>query len=504
MWMVAAVTQQHGRLMSDILTLNGAKVFVFGDLILDSYLTGQVTRISPEAPVPVLLEKNRWQVLGGAANVAANVASFGAKAHICGVIGADTAGKDFKELCQPLGIDVEAILEVPSRPTTRKLRVMAGYQQIVRVDSEVESHVSLGQVTFFTEAFKKFIGQDPTKKVLVVSDYGKGVCTVEALEQLIGIACHHNIPIVTDPKSLDLNRYRRSTVLKPNLTEGRNILKATRPGFIPSDFNQEVAAICETVLEKSGARNIVLSLSEKGVRVQGQDVKSPRHFASSALQVADVSGAGDTMLAFLAMGLASGLPMDRSVQLANVASGLVCQKLGTATLTSGEMIDAVRHESKNESTEKVLDADNLKSILSKARHQKQKVVFTNGCFDLLHAGHIEILERSKAFGDVLVVGLNADASVKRLKGPTRPVQSEADRARILSALKSVDYVTVFTEDTPLELIKKLQPDILVKGGDYNASTIVGAKEVTDRGGRVEIVDLVPGRSTSSIIEKSKT
>ncbi len=486
----------------DVLKMQGTRVFVLGDLILDTYVTGKVSRISPEAPVPVVLEQKQWAVLGGAANVAANIADFGGKVTLAGRIGQDADGQRFEQICQELGVDTSALLKNAQHPTTRKLRVMAGYQQVVRIDSETSAIITPSEEDLLEEKAKLFVNLKGPK-ALVISDYGKGVCTPTLLQRVIKLANTHHVPVITDPKSLDMKRYNGTTLIKPNLSEGRDILKITKPGVKFPSFDTEVDALCQAILESSGARNVVLSLSDKGVTIRGKDVEGSEHFESTALQVADVSGAGDTMVAFLAMGMGAAVGASRSVQLANIAAGIVCGKLGTATLTAAEFLDAFKSETGETQPEKVLPRQELCQILAQAREEGKKVVFTNGCFDLLHAGHIESLQKSKSFGDLLIVALNSDESVRKLKGPSRPLQSEDDRARIMAALACVDYVTIFGEETPHSLILELKPNVLVKGGDYTVDTIVGAKEVIAWGGRVEVIPLVDGRSTSSLVQKAK-
>lgn len=487
----------------DVLRMQDTQVLVLGDLILDTYVSGKVSRISPEAPVPVVLEQKQWAVLGGAANVAANIAEFGGSVVLAGRIGRDADGDRFVGICEKIGVETNALARSSSCPTTRKLRVMAGYQQVVRIDSESTDSLSSDDEKLLVAKIRDFMGRKGSK-ALVISDYCKGVCTTTLLKAAISMANDHNVPVVTDPKSLDMKRYSGTTLIKPNLSEGRDILKVTAPGARYETFDDEINAVCNAVLSLSGARNVVLSLSEKGVTIRGKDVDASSHFESMALQVADVSGAGDTMVAFLAMGMGAGIGASRSVQLANIAAGVVCAKLGTATTSASEFLAAFKNETEDTSPEKVLPREELAEILSQARDSGKKVVFTNGCFDLLHAGHVETIQKSKSFGDILVLAINSDASVKKLKGPSRPLQNEDDRARILAALAAVDYITVFGEETPLELINLLKPHVLVKGGDYKADSIVGAKEVKSWGGRVEIIQLVEGRSTTSLVTKAKT
>jgi D-beta-D-heptose 7-phosphate kinase/D-beta-D-heptose 1-phosphate adenosyltransferase len=486
----------------DVLKMQDTSVFVLGDLILDTYVSGKVSRISPEAPVPVVLEQKQWAALGGAANVAANIAAFGGSVKLAGRIGDDSDGGNFLGICDALGIDAKPIHRSSQFPTTRKLRVMAGYQQVVRIDSEATDLLTENEAKSIIRSAEDFLAAKGPKAV-VISDYGKGVCTAHVLQRIIKLANEKSVPVITDPKSLDMSRYSGSTLIKPNLSEGREMLKVQHPGSRFVKLDDEVKAICEVILNKSGARNVVLSLSEKGVTTQGKDVDGGSHFESTALQVADVSGAGDTMVAFLAMGLGAGIGVSRSVQLANIAAGIVCGKLGTATVSAAEFLNAFKQQTAETRPEKVLPIEELTEIIAQARDAGKRVVFTNGCFDLLHVGHVDVLQTAKTFGDILIVGVNSDQSVRGLKGPSRPIQSEQDRMKILSALACVDYVTVFDEETPAKLIDLFRPAVLVKGGDYKADSIVGAREVQSWGGRVEIVPLVKGRSTTSIVDKAQ-
>jgi D-beta-D-heptose 7-phosphate kinase/D-beta-D-heptose 1-phosphate adenosyltransferase len=451
--------------------------------------------------VPVVLQQKQWATLGGAANVAANIAAFGGKVWLAGRIGSDADGDQFSEICRALGINTDPVQRSKTLPTTRKLRIMAGYQQVVRIDSESTDLLYEDEAKSIVTYFQSFLKQ-PKSKALVISDYGKGVCTSDTLKKLISLATQNQVPVITDPKSLDMSRYSGTTLIKPNLSEGREMLKVQQPGARFSTLEEEVDAVCNVILQKSGASNVVLSLSEKGVTVRGRDVTGASHFESTALQVADVSGAGDTMVAFLAMGMGSGIGVSRSVQLANIAAGIVCGKLGTATLTASEFLNAFKHQTEETMPEKVLPRGELSEILAQARSAGKRVVFTNGCFDLLHAGHVEVLQKARMLGDLLVVALNSDQSVRGLKGPSRPLQNAEDRTRIMAALACVDYVTIFDEATPKELISLFKPSVLVKGGDYNADDIVGAADVRSWGGRVEVIPLVKGRSTTALVDKA--
>jgi D-beta-D-heptose 7-phosphate kinase/D-beta-D-heptose 1-phosphate adenosyltransferase len=498
------IQREHaGNVVEDVLQMQSTRVFVAGDVILDQYLSGKVSRISPEAPVPVLLETAQRSVLGGAANVAANIASFGGKVTLAGRIGDDQDGEHLIRLCEAKGIDAGAIIKNNHQPTTRKLRVLAGYQQIVRIDAETNERIDQGAEDAIVSSFDQFIANGG-QRALVISDYGKGVCTPRLLEHLIVRANAAKVPIITDPKSADLSRYRNTTFIKPNLTEGREILRRKEPSSWHQDLESEIHAIVRVVAEECNAQHVVLSLSEKGVVASTQGNDQLIRYRSEVLQVADVSGAGDTMIAFLAMAAAAGLPVTRGVQLANVAAGTVCGKLGTATLSRAELMDAFQDRGGATRPEKIISLNEARQIASNYREAGKTIVFTNGCFDLLHAGHVSLLQGSRALGDVLFLGLNSDASIKRLKGPERPIQNEQDRATVMAGLGCINYIVLFEEDTPLQLIDAIRPDVIVKGGDYRPEQVVGADIVEKHGGRVVIVPLLEGRSTTRMIEKSKS
>jgi len=495
--------QTAGQVADQVLRMQATRVLVVGDLILDQYIAGDVSRISPEAPVPVVVESGRRAVLGGAANVAANIARFGAECTLIGRIGTDADGADLTAACKAQGIDTRSLVTSRDLPTTRKLRVLAGYQQIVRIDRESLAQATDAEVKSVQLSIEKFAAT-PGHRAIVISDYGKGFCTEAMVRCVITTAGQHGIPVITDPKSPDLSRYRGSMIIKPNRGEGREALRRKSPGVTFENADAEALSICETVLAESGARNIVLSLSERGVIAKGSEITGTVRFRTAALQVADVSGAGDTMIAFLAMGAAAGLDFERSVLLANTAAGIVCGKLGTATVSSHEFVHAFNAGNPAGGVvrpEKTVTLPEITRLAAEYRRDGREIVFTNGCFDLLHAGHVSLLQRARALGDVLVLGLNTDASVRRLKGETRPVQSEGDRASILSGLACVDFVVLFDSDTPLDFIRAIRPHVLVKGGDYRPDQVVGAPDMAQWGGRTTILPLIEGRSTTGIIAR---
>ena len=494
---------------TQVLAMQHTAVFVVGDLVLDTYIAGKVSRISPEAPVPVVHESSHRSVLGGAGNVAANIASFGAHAVLCGRLGTDSESVAFQELCQKTCIETSALILDSHTPTTRKTRILAGYQQLVRLDREVATPLVPAHEEFIVAAFAQFLGR-PTNKCLVLSDYGKGVLGPVLLRRLLEMAKRSKVPVVTDPKSIDLERYAGSTIIKPNLQEGRDCLKALQPGLTPFHLEEEVDAICTSVMKVSQAENVVLSLSEHGVAVKTHTDPHIHRLGAHKLQVADVSGAGDTMISFLAMGLAAKIEVVRATELANIAAGVVCGKLGTATLSPGEFYAAFKETHEATAPEKVVSDSEAAAVAAQHREAGRRIVFTNGCFDLLHAGHVKLLQESRSFGDMLVVGLNSDKSVSRLKGQSRPIQTAADRASILAGLACVDMVVEYEQDTPLELIQKIRPHVLVKGGDYSVNAaagtpqyIVGSVEVVSWGGEVKTPSLLAGRSTTKLVERSR-
>ncbi len=483
--------------LEDLENLRKSHLFVVGDLILDHYIRGQVVRISPEAPVPVLKEGAHHSVPGGAGNVAANAAFFGANVQLAGRLGEDADGEIFRRHCIASGIDISATISSPQACTTRKTRILAGYQQLLRLDREEITPLLESEENRIAEHVEVFCAKK-SLRVLVLSDYGKGVLSPNFIARLIKIAKAYNIPVVVDPKSIAIQRYFDATLIKPNLSEGRAILQADSPGLIFETLDEEISAIADVIFKKTNVQFVVLSLSDKGVGFFERGKKIISHIHSQALEVADVSGAGDTMTAFLGLCLAAKLPIDSAVQIANLACGIVCAKLGTATASFQEIYNRAFSKAGIGEHQKILNLESLTKGIKDLKTAGKKIIFTNGCFDILHFGHVDYLKKAKNLGDILIVGLNSDASVKNLKGEKRPIQSEHDRAEILSALESVDFVVVFNEDTPLKLILEIQPDILCKGGDYKLDSIVGSKEVIKAGGKVQIIPLIPNRSTSKI------
>ncbi|WP_036307449.1 D-glycero-beta-D-manno-heptose-7-phosphate kinase [Methylophilus sp. 5] len=462
---------------------------VIGDVMLDRYLMGEVNRISPEAPVPVVLIKSEQQRAGGAANVAANLALLGITTRMIGLIGADNEGQLLMAAMQACGIDTSAMIHTATRPTIAKTRILGGHQQMMRLDQEITTELSSIESSTVTEAINAALAQQPA--LVILSDYAKGLLTEPVCQHVIEYCRSKQIPVLVDPKGRNYDKYRGATALTPN--------------------KKETAEACDTqvndatLIDKATALKSRLSLDflavtrgEEGITLIADRTD---HLSATAKQVFDVSGAGDTVIATLAAGLMHGLsPLD-SLSLANIAAGVVVGKVGTVPITKADLIDAIASAQGSEQAHKVCELPALLQKVATWKQQGQKIVFTNGCFDLLHAGHVTYLEGAKKRGDKLILGLNTDRSVSALKGPTRPVVNEQDRARVLAALESIDAVILFDDDTPLRLINAIQPAVIAKGSDYTAEQVVGGKEVLSWGGEITLIDLVEGRSTTNLIKK---
>lgn len=485
--------------LSILHALAAARIAVVGDLMLDTHVYGRVHRISEEAPVPILHVRNERSALGGAGNVAANAASLGAVARLLGVIGADAAGNSIARLLQEDLPTVEPALVVdPSRPTILKTRYLGGQQQIMRVDREVTAPLNAALAAQVREELPSLAHDHP---VIVVSDYGKGLITDELLSELFSAAAAAGRFTIVDPKRRDFADYRGASLITPNRKE------LTLATGLPCETDEEAQIAAEVAMAASGAW-ILLTRSEKGMTLFRPDAP-PFHLPTQAREVFDVSGAGDTVVAALACALAGGLPIERALRIANACAGVVVAKIGTATVRPEELLAALEEENAAPTRRATLRAG---AAASRREAQALRadwgahgltVGFTNGCFDLLHPGHVSLIAQAAEACDRLIVAINSDDSVRRLKGPTRPLQNEAARARVLSAIKGVDLVTVFDEETPLELIQLLQPDLLVKGADYTEDQVVGAEIVKARGGKVLLASLIEGQSTTAIAARAK-
>ncbi len=464
------------------------RVLVVGDLMIDHYLYGACERISPEAPVQVvnILEEKRQ--LGGAGNVVNNLIALGARVKLISVIGADDAAGQMLDLLAEIHIDTGNLIAQNGRKTTQKSRIISSQQQIVRYDNETVSAIdSDAENAVLTAVQQQLAGID----IVLLSDYGKGVLTDRLTRQIIQAARTAGKKILVDPKGRDYSKYHGAFLLTPNKKEA-----SLATGIAIDDQNSLFAAISQLKTELHLAVSLI-TLSEEGIAILDDKM---RIHPTQAREVYDVTGAGDTVLATLGFALACNASIDDAVDFANLAAGVVVGKMGSATASISEIIEYQSSLNHSTSDVHIKTQDEIARLTAELKKRNKKIVFTNGCFDILHAGHVRYLETAKSFGDVLIVGLNADASVKRLKGENRPINPEADRAYLLAALEAVDYVVLFTEDTPLDLIKLVKPHVLVKGGDYEGKHVVG-QEIADE---LKLVQFVDGKSTTRTIEKIQT
>jgi len=484
------VINQLHRVVHDIEhAWNCKRLLVVGDVMLDKYIWGEVGRISPEAPVPVVRGVRQEAKPGGAANVAMNLARLGAQTTVMGITGADESETLLSVALEANGVTPHFV-KCTGFPTVTKARILSGSQQMLRLDFERPGGIDEETSNRFLEAA---LAQLPEAHALVLSDYAKGALTPPVCRALITAARKLDIPVLVDPKSPNYSHYRGATTICPNLGE---LAQAARMDASNMDA---LLTTAEAMVTELDIEFLTATLSEKGIALirPGNRVVAP----AQARQVFDVSGAGDTVIAVLALCIASGLQPETAVQLANVAAGIVVGKVGTVPVEKHELLAALSPQIALHAEDKVLTRDEAARRVKLWKANGERVVFANGCFDLLHIGHITLLEDARRAGDRLIVAVNSDSSVGCLKGPTRPIVSQMERARVLAALAAVDAVVIFDELTPLEVILAVQPDVLVKGGDYKADEVVGAAEVRSWGGEVKIVPLVEGFSTTRLIEK---
>jgi D-beta-D-heptose 7-phosphate kinase/D-beta-D-heptose 1-phosphate adenosyltransferase len=469
-------------------------VLAIGDVMLDRYVMGDVHRISPEAPVPVLRSMHTTNVPGGAANVAMNLAGLGVQTTLAGFVGPDENAGTLRNLLATANIDCSPLCTW-QRPTISKTRVMSGRQQLLRLDVESTEAPASVEIDCLLASLDL-----PLARVdaVILSDYAKGALPERVCQYVLQKARARKVPVLVDPKGRDFRKYRGATTICPNLQE----LSACT-GVATTEFGPLMEA-ARSLLAPLELDYLTVTLSERGIRVEHRDPALSFHAPARAREVFDVSGAGDTVIATLAASAAAGLDLESSVQLANVAAGVIVGKVGTVPIDRASLLAQLTGDLALNTEEKVLSRAALLDRAAQWRARGQRIVFTNGCFDLLHIGHITLLQEAHRMGDRLVIGVNSDASVRRLKGPTRPIVPEAERAQVLAALASTDAIVIFEEDTPLQLLRLLQPEVLVKGGDYTVSTVVGAEEVRSWGGRVEIVPTVAGFSTSNLVQKIST
>lgn len=464
------------------------RVLVVGDVMLDHYLWSEVTRVSPEAPVPIAKIREKSWMLGGAANVAANLRGLGCDGSLLGVCGEDEAGRILCGKLADSGI-ADTLLRDLRRPTILKTRVMAQGQQLIRLDEEVVRPLSAELQQRLLAGFETLLDG---RQVVVLSDYAKGVLSADVCQAMIGECRKRNLPVLVDPKGRDWERYRGATCVTPN--EAELALVAAGPIRSENDLLAQAAEICS----KFDLERLLVTRGMKGLALFGRDGECIA-LPARPREVYDVSGAGDTVIATLAAGVAAGWQWRRAAAVANVAAGIVVGKVGTQPVMLDELQVAMRLEEAG-LFHKIAALDAATVQVNAWRTAGERLVFTNGCFDLLHAGHIRLLHAAAQEGSKLVVGLNSDVSVRRLKGIHRPILKQEDRASILAALECVDLVVLFDEDTPLELIRSLRPDVLVKGADYTRETVVGHELVESWGGRVALVALTEGVSTTHIVD----
>lgn len=469
-----------------IKSLNEGRVLCVGDVMLDHFVRGDVERISPEAPIPVLKIENETTMLGGAGNVARNISSLGGEVSFISVVGEDTAGTDVETLLMDVaGLDVHLIVD-PDRQTSQKSRFVSGSQQMLRVDRETTEQVSEQVANILLEIAEEEISDCGA---LMLSDYGKGVLSDDVIARLIALAKSHKLPVIVDPKGNDYRCYAGATLVTPNRKE---LEQASRH---PTTTDQEIITAASHLIQQTGIEGVLATRSGDGMSLIRAS-KEASHFPAEARAVFDVSGAGDTVAAAMCLSLAAGGDVLDAVRLANAAAGLVVGKVGTATVHIQELITSI-------AAHPVLDDDTAFAQVSEWRDAGLKVGFTNGCFDILHNGHRSLLQQAGDSCDRLIVAINTDASVRKLKGEDRPLNNEMDRAVLLSSLKMVDAVILFGDETPLRLIEHLKPDVLIKGADYEESEIVGADLVKSWGGKVVRAQLVDGLSTTNTIAKMR-
>jgi D-beta-D-heptose 7-phosphate kinase/D-beta-D-heptose 1-phosphate adenosyltransferase len=459
-----------------------AHVVVAGDVMLDRYLFGSTGRISPEAPVPVVHVQESDDRPGGAANVAVNLASLGVSTRLVGVVGEDLAADSLESMLARHGIACK-FARTKDRPTITKTRVQSRGQQLIRLDEENATAMP-------GDAMVKALGQSiEGAGTVVLSDYGKG--SLAEIGGLISVCREAGIPALVDPKGSDFSKYRGASLITPNQSEFETVAGAC-------ESDDELVRRARQMIDDLGLVALLITRSEKGMLLLEAGAE-PVFLSTQAREVYDVTGAGDTVIATLAGALASGQDLRSAAALANVAAGLVVRKIGVASVTPGE-ISASLHQ-RGQGGRGLLDADELQAMVAESHDRDERVIMTNGCFDVLHAGHVAYLEEAKSLGDRLVVAVNDDDSVRRLKGDSRPINALEDRLLVLAGLAAVDWVVPFSEDTPAALIAKVLPDVLVKGGDYTPEEIAGAKEVLQNGGEVRVLSYRDGHSSSRIIDR---
>jgi len=463
------------------------KILVIGDLMIDQYLWGSCDRVSPEAPVPIIKINEESSILGGAGNVVNNLKKFGAKVDIISIIGSCEISNELKKLLSKINVGTSFLFTQDDRISSKKSRIIASQQQVVRFDRESSDDINLKSQNLIIQTFKEIIN---SYELILISDYGKGVMTESLTMTLIKIANKHNKKVLIDPKGTNYKKYKGAFALTPNKKEASEAtnIKISNDDSLKKAITQ-LKSICD--LDVS-----LITLSERGVAIYDDDF---RIYPTASKEVFDVTGAGDTILASLGFSIACGSNINEAIKFSNLAAGVVVGKIGSATASLNEISEYESSINKSTSDKHIKSIDEIALLAKELKIRDKKIIFTNGCFDLLHAGHISFLEAAKSFGDILILGLNSDRSVSILKGKDRPINNEADRAYTLAAIEVVDYVVIFDDETPYELIKLINPHILVKGGDYKGKNVVG-QDIVDE---LRLVKFIDGKSSTKTIEKIK-
>lgn len=458
-------------------------ILVVGDVMLDRYYLGKVHRISPEAPVPVVKVNEVKNTIGGAGNVVNNITHLGARSCLIGAVGKDSDGRIINQLLKKLG--VQSCMIETGAPTITKVRVIGDHQQVVRLDFEEGVVLADKSIKKFKEHINKVIN---SIDIIIISDYGKGMCSDDVCRYIIHKSNGKGITCIVDPKGKDWHKYKGASIITPNLKEMSDAL-----GVSIQNEDNAIEKHGREIIKKFQIEHLLVTRSDKGMTYISKE--KTFHVPAEAKEVYDVSGAGDTVVATLAVALAHKIELIDAVKLANKAAGIVVTKFGTAPIEHRELINSINGITKN----KIMPHGSLLKTLKELKMKHQRIVFTNGCFDIIHRGHVTYLREARKLGDILIVGVNSDGSVRKLKGKNRPLNNELDRMEILASLEFVDYVVLFKEETPYNLIKAIRPDILVKGGDYKVNEVAGREFAGD----VKILPFVEGYSTTDIFEKSK-
>ena len=471
--------------------IKSKKVLVIGDIMLDKYYFGDAERISPEAPVPVLKKKNEKTVLGGAANVATNLIRAKQKVGVMSVIGNDVEGKELKAIFEEKKINTDLLIIDRERHTTVKTRMIGSNNaQMLRLDIEdtknISEKVSETMLKKYEEKIKEY-------DIIIISDYKKGLLDVKNTSKIIEIANKNNKMTLIDTKEASYEKYKNAYLIKPNLKELNELTKMN------VNTDKEIVEAADELRKNTGAKYVLATRGKDGMTLV--DENGFNHVKCASREVYDVSGAGDTVIAYVAASIVNGIEINDALKIANMAAGVEVSKMGTYAVSIEEVQKYINEENDVDYEDKILGLNKLQKIIKEKREHGKKVVFTNGCFDIFHVGHSRYLMDASRYGDILIVAVNSDSSVKKLKGPERPIVSENERMELLAALECVSYVVKFDEDTPIELIKKLKPDIITKGGDYKPEEVVGKEIVEAYGGEVIICPFVDGKSTTNIIKK---